>query len=279
MSTLTSGARGAVLTDGARSLLPGLRFSTRLRTVLLSTVGITVVGLAWELSVRTGLLSSDVVPTLSATLVDTAQLLTLPGFWTTLGQTLTSAGLGLILAFAIAIPFGLALAESAWLRRLCTASIDAIRPIPPIVLLPIAILLLGGGLDFKLALILQGALWPLLIQTSYGIRSIDPVILDVSRSFRIDPLRRLFLLRIPAAAPVILSGLRLAASVAFGVSVMTELVGGERGLGSILSVAQSGNNVLRVYSITIVTGLVGLAIAAIFSRLHHWLLPWERVGR
>jgi len=279
VSTLTSGARGAVLTDSGRGLLSGLRFNARLRTVLLSTGGITAVGLLWELSVRTGLLNSDVVPPLSATLVDTAQLLALPGFWATVGQTLASAGLGLLLAFAIAIPFGLALAESAWLRRLCTASIDAIRPIPPIVLLPIAILLLGGGLDFKLSLILQGALWPLLIQTSYGIRSIDPVIMDVSRSFRIDPLRRLFLLRIPAAAPVILSGLRLAASIAFGVSVMTELVGGERGLGSILSVAQSGNNVLRVYSITIVTGLVGLVIAAIFGRLHHGLLPWERVGR
>ncbi|MFT4296202.1 MAG: ABC transporter permease [Micropruina sp.] len=241
--------------------------------------GVLTLAVVWEVSVRTGLLTSSAVPSLSSTLADLFALLLVPGFWVTLGYTLTSAALGLLLALAVAVPFGLALAESAWLRRILGVTVDAVRPIPPIVLLPIAILTLGGGLDLKLVLILQGALWPLLIQTVYGIRTIDPVLLDVARSFRLTIWRRLLQVRLPAAAPIVFSGLRLAASIAFGVSIMTELVGGERGLGSILSIAQSGNNIERVYAITIVTGLVGLLISWAFGRLQHRLVPWQRVGR
>ncbi len=251
----------------------------RRRNWALGSVGILTLAAVWEISVRTGLLASSAVPALSSTLADLVALLLVPGFWVTLGYTLTSAGLGLLLALAVAVPFGLALAESAWLRRIFSVTVDAVRPVPPIVLLPIAILTLGGGLDLKLVLILQGALWPLLIQTVYGIRTIDPVLLDVSRSFRLVTWRRLLQVRLPAAAPIVFSGLRLAASIAFGVSIMTELVGGERGLGSILSIAQSGNNIERVYAITIVTGLVGLLISWVFSWLQHRLVPWQRVGR
>ncbi|MGC3995006.1 MAG: ABC transporter permease subunit [Propionicimonas sp.] len=279
MSTATSDAVGAARLGGAARRARVASASGGLRTGLLGLIGILGAGALWELTVRAGLLGTSAVPTLSATLADMVTLLALPGFWVTLGHTLGSAGLGLLLALLIAVPFGLALAESAWLRRIFGATIDAVRPIPPIVVLPIAILVIGGGLGFKLALVLQGALWPLLIQTSYGIRAVDPMVLDMARSFRIDPVRRLFLIRIPAAAPVILSGLRLAASITFGVSIMTELVGGERGLGSILAVAQSGNNIERVYAITIVTGLVGLLISWVFGRLQHVLLPWERAGR
>lgn len=236
--------------------------------------GIATIAVLWELSVRLELVNPAAVPTLGATIVDLIGLLSLPGFWVTLGYTLRSAFVGLALAIVIALPFGVAIASSEWLQRITSATIDAIRPVPPIVLLPIALLVIGGGLGFKTILILQGALWALLLQTAYGVRSMDPVVVDVTNSYRIDPVRKLFLVRIPAAAPVIFSGIRLAASTAFGVSVMSELVGGERGLGGILAVAQSANNVERVYSITIVTGLVGLLIAWGFGKLQQRLVVW-----
>ena len=272
----------ALLRGGPRGFIRGLTRPGALgrhRALLLGTAGIVALGAVWQTAVGLRILNPEIVPGVGATLAELVRLVGLPGFYVTLGQTLLSAGVGLVLALVIAVPVGLALASSAWLRRLLNATIDALRPIPPIVLLPLAILAIGGGLGFKVTLVLQGALWPLLLQTSYGLRAVDPLQTDVAASFRIDPLRRLFLFRIPAAAPVIFSGLRLAASTAFGVSVMTELVGGERGLGSILAIAQSGNNVPRVYAITIITGLVGLAIAFFFGRLERLLLPWQEATR
>ncbi|MDK9646797.1 ABC transporter permease [Propionibacterium freudenreichii] len=272
----------ALLDGGPRGFIRGLTRPGALgrhRALILGTAGIVALGAVWQTAVGLRILNPEIVPGVGATLAELVRLVGLPGFYVTLGQTLLSAGVGLVLALVIAVPVGLALASSAWLRRLLNATIDALRPIPPIVLLPLAILAIGGGLGFKVTLVLQGALWPLLLQTSYGLRAVDPLQTDVAASFRIDPLRRLFLFRIPAAAPVIFSGLRLAASTAFGVSVMTELVGGERGLGSILAIAQSGNNVPRVYAITIITGLVGLAIAFFFGRLERLLLPWQEATR
>ena len=272
----------ALLDGGPRGFIRGLTRPGALgrhRALILGTAGIVALGAVWQTAVGLRILNPEIVPGVGATLAELVRLVGLPGFYVTLGQTLLSAGVGLVLALVIAVPVGLALASSAWLRRLLNATIDALRPIPPIVLLPLAILAIGGGLGFKVTLVLQGALWPLLLQTSYGLRAVDPLQTDVAASFRIDPLRRLFLFRIPAAAPVIFSGLRLAASTAFGVSGMTELVGGERGLGSILAIAQSGNNVPRVYAITIITGLVGLAIAFFFGRLERLLLPWQEATR
>lgn len=239
-----------------------------------SLIGIVTLAVIWEVSVRLELVNPSAVPTLGATLADLVNLVSLPGFWVTLGYTLRSAFVGLALAILIALPLGVAIASSQWLQRITSATIDAVRPVPPIVLLPVALLIIGGGLGFKTVLVLQGALWALLLQTAYGVRSMDPVVTDVTNSFRIDPVRKLFLVRLPAAAPVIFSGIRLAASTAFGVSVMSELVGGERGLGQILAVAQSANNIDRVYSITIVTGLVGLAIAWGFGKLQQRIVVW-----
>jgi ABC-type nitrate/sulfonate/bicarbonate transport system permease component len=241
----------------------------------LGAAGLLLMALVWEGCSRSGVVNQAVVPPPSATIGDLADLLTLPGFWVTFGYTLRSTALGLLIAMAVALPLGIALAGSAWLRRFLGATIDAVRPIPPVVVLPLALLVMGGGVGFKLALVLQGALWPLLLQTIYGVRSIDPVVLDVARSFQVDPLRKLFLVRIPAAAPVVLGGVQLSASIAFGVSVMSELIGGGRGLGSILAIAQSGDNVQRVYAITIFTGLVGLLIAWSTGRLRRLLAPWD----
>lgn len=250
----------------------------RTGTVALGAAGLVLFGVGWEVLSRSSLVNAAVLPPPTSTFGELFHLLGLPGFWVTFGFTMRSTVVGLVLAILVAIPVGVALASSVWLRRFVDATVDALRPIPPAVLLPIALLVLSGGLAFKLALVLQGALWPLLAQTVYGVRAIDPVLLDVSRSFQIDPLRRLVLIRIPAAAPVILSGIQLAATTAFSVSVMSELIGGERGLGSILAIAQSGDNVVRVYAITIFTGLVGLVIAYGTGRLRQAMAPWDKAA-
>ena len=155
---------------------------------------------------------------------------------------------------------------------------EALRPIPPIVILPLALLVLSGGVGFKVLLIAQGALWPLLIQTSYGVRDVDAVVLDTARSFRLGPVRRILFVRIPAALPIVATALRLAAATAFAVSLATELVGGAPGLGQLLVVATSGNNLPQVYALTLAAGLFGLLVAGLFGAVQRPLLRWQSVA-
>lgn len=191
-----------------------------------------------------------------------------------LGYTLESTFGGLAIALVVALPLAVLLADHKWLRRAVMPTVEALRPVPPIVVLPIALLLIGSGVAFPVVLVLQGVLWALLVQATYGVASVDPVVVETARSFRLDRARALLLVKIPAAAPVVLSGLRFAAGAAFSVSIMTELVSGVHGLGSMLAVAQSGNDVPRVYSVSLLTGLIGVVIAFLFGRVQRRLAPW-----
>lgn len=249
-------------------------FSRRGGLALRSCVGLAFLALLWAILGWAGALDPMVVPTIGATFSDLWTLVGLSDFWSALGTTLESTFLGLAAGLVIALPLAVLIADHRWLRRALMPTVESLRPIPPIVILPIAVLIIGSGVVTPLVLVLQGVLWLLLIQASYGVASIDPVVIETARSFRVDRIRMLLLVKLPAAAPVILSGLRLAATSAFSVSIMVELVGGQKGLGQSLSIAQSGNQIARVYSISLATGLLGLIIAWIFGRLQRQISPW-----
>jgi ABC-type nitrate/sulfonate/bicarbonate transport system permease component len=244
-----------------------------LRHAILPALGIAGAAAFWEAATRSGLVATTDVPTLSSTITALGELVGSAPFWTAAGDTLRSWALGLLASAAIAIPLGLAVGanERAW--RFVRIPVEALRPIPPIVILPLALLILQGGIEFKVLLIMQGALWPLLIQTSYGVRDIDAIVLDTARSYRLGWWRRVVFVRLPAALPIVASALKLAAAAAFAVSLVTELVGGAAGLGQLLVVAASANDLPRVYALTLVAGLFGLFVAASFGALQY------RVGR
>jgi ABC-type nitrate/sulfonate/bicarbonate transport system permease component len=238
-----------------------------LRRAVLPTLGVAGAAGFWEVATRSGLVAATDLPTLSSTLAAFGDLLGSATFWTAMGDTVRSWALGLLAAAAIGIPLGLAVGASDRAWRFVRIPVEALRPIPPIVILPLALLVLQGGIEFQLLLIVQGALWPLLIQLSYGVRDIDAVALDTARSYRLGWWRRVAFIRLPAALPIVTNALGLAAATAFAVSLVTELVGGAPGMGQLLVVAASGNNLPRAYALILVAGLFGLFVAAVFGAL------------
>lgn len=242
---------------------------------MLPLAGLAIVVLAWEFASRGGLVSPSSLPPLSDALAQLLGLLGEEGFRSALLLTLRAWGLGLVIAASIALPVGMLLGLNGRAYRFVRLPLEAIRPVPPIVILPLALLALGGGLTFQATLIVQGALWPLLITVTYGIRETDPVALDTARSFRLGGWRTLVFVRIPSAAPLMASGLKLAAASAFAVTIVTELLGGARGMGTRLMIAQSGGDVVTVYAVTIMAGIVGLAIATAFGLLERRFLGWK----
>ncbi|MBB4915046.1 ABC transporter permease [Streptosporangium saharense] len=232
---------------------------------LLPVAGVTAFALLWEVAARTGVLPASVVPPLSGTAVRLGTLLTEPAFWAAAADTTLAWAAGLAASVLLAVPAGILIGTSERAYRFFRVPIEALRPVPPIVVLPLALLLIGGGLEFKVVLIAQGAAWPLLMQTLYGVRTTEPLLLETARAYRLDAPRRLVLIRLASAAPLVATGLRLAAATAFGVCLVTELVGGASGIGALLVLAQSGDDLVGVYAVTLLAGLAGLGIAALFG--------------
>lgn len=246
--------------------------ATRAQRLGIGAAGVIIFIGLWEGASRLGVLPQDVAPSASSA---GRELLTLAGtaeFWDAVGNTLKAWLIGTLIVALIGVPVGLILGANPTLWRWLRSTIEALRPIPPIVVLPLAILVLGANLKFTTAMITQGVFWLLLIQISYASGAVAPIALDTARSFRIGPLRRYTMIRLPAAAPIAATALRLAAAIALAVEIMSELIGGVPGIGQLLVSAQAGNNLPLIYALTGFIGILGLTVASALRALEHWAL-------
>lgn len=242
----------------------------------LPLVGICAVVVLWELAALTGRLPAS-VPALNDTLGNLSNLVMDPAFIDYLVHTVRAWAVGFSCAVFIALPLGILLGLNARCYAFFRVPLEAIRPIPPIVILPLALLVVGGGAAFQTALIVQGAMWPLLLTVVYGIRETDIISIETARSFHLGRWRTVWFVRLPAAAATIASGVRLAAATAFAVTIVTEIVGGARGIGTRLMIASSGGDTETVYAVTVMAGLVGLVITLLFRFIERRFLDWQAV--
>jgi NitT/TauT family transport system permease protein len=238
-------------------------------------VGIAVLLLFFEVVTRAELVNSRYLPPASTILVTTGRILFDGEFLLSVLGTLRAWAIGMIAAIAIAVPLGLVLGSSrrGWLAS--TTALEFLRPIPSVALIPLAILILKRGLEMEAALIAYAATWPILYNTIYGMREVDPLAKDTARAFgygRFDVVRRVSL---PSAAPFIYTGIRVAAAIALIVAISTELIAGPQyGIGTWMVLQQESPQREYVYAGTVIAGLLGIVINAglVFgeSRLFFW---------
>lgn len=243
-------------------------------------VGLAIVGAAWQIYALANTTDSAraIVPTLDATLVEFGILIADPVFWGDLLLTLRAWSLGLLIGAVIAIPIGVILGTTPRIYKFVRVPIEIARPIPPIVILPLVLLVLGTGLNFQILLVVWAVSFPLIIQTTYGVQLTHKVLIDTARSFTISKLRTIMLFRVPAAAPNVSTSLKLSAAMAFGVTIMTEFVGGSWGIGRTLLLAQLSDNVARTYAVTLFIGLVGVVIMGLFTIVESRFARWAPGG-
>ncbi|MFD5701278.1 ABC transporter permease [Streptomyces lasiicapitis] len=157
--------------------------------------------------------------------------------WVTVSAWLS--GLGLAVLFAV--PAGLLLGSLPWLDTAALAVVELARPIPSVALIPLAILVFVEPDRVERALVCYAALWPILLNTLYGLRDVDPVAKETLRSFGFGVVGVLWRVSLPSAGPFVVTGVRIAASVGLIVVVSAELrAGGDGGLGVYLLDTQSG---------------------------------------
>ncbi len=235
--------------------------------------------LALELLTRGDLLPQREFPPPSVWLQVLLQQLPAAGFWSDVLLTLAGWAIGLGLAGLIAVPAGILIGSSRQAYRMLRAPIEFLRPIPSVALIPLAVLVFGTRLQNKVFLVTFACLWPLLFQAIYGVQDVDPVALDTARGFGFGRLRRLLLVVLPASAPYLATGLRIASSVALILAVTSELVVGVPGLGRTINVAASSGDFALMYALIAVAGILGLTLNWIFARVEAWALRWHPAQR
>jgi len=239
---------------------------------VLGTLTILVV---LELLVRVGVFSSEDVPPVSDVLRVLGDEVRAGELWQLVWDTTQQWALGLGVAMCIGIPLGLAMGSNEYLARSLRPTIEFLRPVPGVALIPVVILVFGLGMQGTTFLIAFGSVWPLLIQSMYGVREIDPVTRDMARSFGFNWLERVRFVVVPSALAFIATGLRVASSVALIIAVTAELVIGVPGLGKSIGLAQSSGAVPQMYALVLATGLLGVVIHLVFRIPERRLLKWH----
>ena len=230
----------------------------------------------WEVVARFDLLPRDVLPAATTTLANAVDLFGDTTFLGQIGATLWAAFVGYCLAMVIAVPAGLVLGLSDRLHAATATVVELLRPLPPVGLVPLLVLVVGQGLEMKAAVVALGCLWPLLINTIHGVHSTDGTARATARSFGWS--RRTVALRVvwPSAVPSVLTGVRITASVALILCVGAEFIGGSRdGLGSwLLQQSMLPGGIDTVCAGVVVAGALGLLVNAVVTALERRFAGW-----
>jgi nitrate/nitrite transport system permease protein len=184
-----------------------------------------------------------------------------------LGHSLLRVGLGFILAILVAIPLGFVIGMSPLLMKALDPFIQVLKPISPLAWMPLALYTLKDSNVSGIFVIFICSVWPMLINTAFGVASVRRDWLNVARTLEVSPLRKAFLVILPAAAPTILTGMRISMGIAWLVIVAAEMLVGGTGIGYF--VWNEWNNLALpnvIFAITMI-GVVGMGLDALFGRL------------
>jgi ABC-type nitrate/sulfonate/bicarbonate transport system permease component len=246
----------------------------RFRPVAIAVLGAALCAAAWELAAR-GPMAGGPFPTVGAISISMGELSVRSAFWSSLGQTVLTALVGLGISIVIGVVFGLVIGLVDFAYRSTRVVLEILKPIPAIVVMPLALMLLGPSTEMGVLLVVFGCVWAILIQTVTGVRDADPVLLDTARSFGLGRIRRALQVVLPGAGAFIVTGVRIACSAAFVIAVVSELVGGAPGIGRDLFLAQGAGLYAEMYALVVISGAVGLVFNSGMRQVEKWALHWH----
>jgi ABC-type nitrate/sulfonate/bicarbonate transport system permease component len=271
-----------VTVDAAPAIVPSperRRPGRTLRKFALGIAGILGFLLTWQVLPTLGLVNPTYFPTATETLAQLAVELRDLEFWRNVGRTLTAWAIGLLIATVLAVVLGTVIGLVPFLRRATHTTVEFLRPIPSVALIPLAILMYGYQLQAALIIIVFASFWQVFIQVLYGVADVDAVARDTARSFGLSRGSRIVNLVFPTALPYLMTGLRLAATVALILAITAEMFIGNPGLGREIMFARDAGQWTTVYALVIVTGILGLLINLVFRAIERRSLSWHQSVR
>jgi ABC-type nitrate/sulfonate/bicarbonate transport system permease component len=181
---------------------------------------------------------------------------------------------GVAAAIGIGIGAGLLIGSIKWLRALLEPTLEFFRAVPPPVLVPVLMLLMGITDSMKVGVIISGCIWPVLLNTIEGVRAVDGVLSDSARTYGVTGWARVRYLVLPSASPQIMAGVRQCLSIGLILMVISEMFASSSGLGFTIVQFQRSFAIPEMWSGIIVLGLIGVAMSFIFQWTERRVLRW-----
>jgi nitrate/nitrite transport system permease protein len=174
---------------------------------------------------------------------------------------------GFLLAAAVAIPLGFVIGNSRVFYQAINPYVQLLKPISPLAWMPLALYTIKDASASAIFVIFICSLWPMLINTAHGVANVKKDWLDVSRTLEVNPLRLAFRVILPAAAPTILTGMRISMGIAWLVIVAAEMLVGGTGIGYFVWNEWNNLSITNVLFAIFMIGVVGMALDSLFGVL------------
>jgi len=246
----------------------------RILPALLGAAGVLTALVVWQLAATVGPLSGAPLPSAVEALGAAGRLLATPQLWQAMADTLVMALTGLIAAAIVGVLLGIAIGSSPLAMHATRVPLEFLKPIPPIVILPVVVLVLGPTSGMGTFLVFFGSFIAIAVQSSAGVFDTDPVARATGASYGMSRAEILTRIVIPSALPYIGTALRVAAPTSLVIAVVAGLLGGGPGLGQSLLMSQISGNQPELFGYVLILGVLGLLIQGLSQwgerRLLHW---------
>jgi ABC-type nitrate/sulfonate/bicarbonate transport system permease component len=231
--------------------------------------------LVWEFIAQAGIVSPLIVPPPSKILQAFGSLVWSGQIPLQILASMKRAAAGYLLAALVCIPVGILMGCFDRLHDALAVIVEMLRPMPPPVMIPVAMLFFGLGDAMKISVIFFACAWPILLNTLDGARNIDRVLPRTARTFGLSPWRTMRRVILPACSPQIMTGLRVSLPITLILVMISEMVGSTDGIGYFILDAQRRFRVSQMYARMLALAMLGYALNQLFNLLHRSLLSWH----
>lgn len=242
----------------------------------------TIILALWQLLAALNVYSRALLPT-PVSVAETFYAVTFGdgriSLWHHVRVTLTAVLWGLVIGLSLAVVFGYWIAKIPLLEDLFSPLIVSFQATPVVAYAPLLVIWFGSGVMSKVITSALIVFFPTLMNTVVGVRSVPASLHSLMRAFNASPRQILFKLEIPAAAPVLLGGLKVSATLAVIGAVVGEFVSANAGLGFLVNLARSRYDTPLVIVAVMTLTLIALILYGLVALLERYALRWQRYAR
>ena len=195
--------------------------------------------------------------------------------WDPLGKTVWRMLAGWLAASLAGVALGAAIASSRLARELFEPSAEFLRPLPASAILPPAILVFGFSNSMIIFVVAFGSVWPILLGAIHGFKSVDSRLVEVARLLRLSSWDRALKIQLPNALPDIFAGMRVSLAIALIITVASEMLSSQPGLGHLMLVAARAFRSADIFAGILVLGMLGYLANSTLQQIEDRLLRWR----
>lgn len=248
---------------------------TRFLGALASVTFLSVLLLGWKFAADARVINPLWFPGPERSLVTLWSWLVSGELWDPLGRTVWRMFVGWFAATLVGVGVGAAIAFARVARELFEPTAEFLRPLPASAILPPAVLVLGLSDAMIVCVVAFGSVWPILLGAIHGFKSLDPRLVDVGRMLKFSPWERALKFQLPNALPDIFAGMRVSIAIALIITVASEMLSSQPGIGHLMLVAARAFRSADIFAGIAVLGVLGFLTNTAMQKLEDRLLRWR----